>query len=104
MSAESIKSRLASMEERASSLSVTVGSPVHAEILRQMKRANIVVSSGDLSRSLQDPNDPLHVWEQTDSGYVFGSLARAARYNPKAVPSLAMTSIARVVADTYRGE
>jgi len=101
LSAQSIQNKLQQLETRAAALHSTMADPVLQEITRQMKAANIPTKSGDLERSLTQPGDVLQIYRETSDGVVFGSRARAAKYNPSAVPALDMTELTRVVGKAY---
>jgi len=73
--------------------------PAHAELLRQMRDATIPVRSGALAASLRDPRSIEHVWDETNKGYDFGSMNRAAKYNPAAVPNIDVDALTLAIAE-----
>ena len=85
--------------KEAEDLQRNMDDPAHAELLRQMRDATIPERSGDLAASLRDPNSPQHVWDETSKGYDFGSMNRAAKYNPVAVPDIDVDALTLVIAE-----
>ena len=87
--------------EDADTLAERMDEPLHEDVLEQMREADIPVASGDLEESLTDPSSPLHVWSSDADGVSLGSLARAAMYNPGAVPEIDVDRLTEVVVEAF---
>lgn len=76
------------------------GFRAHGNALKQMRKAKIPIGkTGDLARSLRKPNDPKHIWEETEKGFDFGSSYRGARFQRHQLPEVNANDIAIAIAE-----
>jgi len=98
---EDIQEWLKDTLEEADTLGDRMAVPLHEEVLDQMRAADIPVVSGDLEESLTDPSSSLHVWVEDPSGITFGSRARAAKWNPGAIPELDLDILFEIIVEAF---
>ena len=95
---------LADWVEDAENIVEDMEDAVHVELLNQMHDAEIKQVTGQLARSLRLSTDKMHVWNETEDGYEFGTLHPAATYASHLIPDVDVDAVIDVIAAVLERE